>query len=742
MPRSFVSGRLCALALLAAGVAISGNLAHAQTAPDEVQLSAAAIKRFDSQVRVLQNARAALSPSRRKLDSSLWIGLSSSSLRTKLPALRVFKSAKASGARKLTVMGKITPRLVGQIARLGGTVLSSFPESAELNVLLTPGAADKLALYPEVEHIVPTLGAFTKRNLSNTRSRTLASGAVTSEGDKTHLADATRAQFGVTGKGIKIGVISDSIDNLRLSQSGKELGTVTTVANQGGTGEGTAMLEIIHDLAPDSPLYFSTSGDTAGAMARAIKNLADAGCKIIVDDIGFFNEPIYQDGVVSRAISAATARGVLYFSAGGNDGRRSFGLSQTWEGTFFDGGTADRFGLPLGSNYQLNSFSRRSGSGVFNTLKRIGTGQIGDLFLWWAEPLGRAENDYDLFALDSQGNVLNASTNTQDGDGLPFESLMDSGGEYLNEGDLIAITRQNQSFGANARLPMRLFSNSGRFSISTRGAVYGHAASADAVCVAAAPAAEKFSEEPTALPGPFPGPFTATSPIEPFSSDGPRPMYFAPDGSPKAVSLLKPDITAADGVQTSVPGFERFYGTSAAAPHAAAIAALVWSLDPTQSAASIRLKLTNSALRAGGWNADRGFGIVMAPNALQAATTTLAVNSVASREGNTARNVILTVTLSQPLPYPITVNYATQDGTATAGSDYVAKTGSFVMTANRTSAQISVRVQGDTTPESDEALSVLVSSPSVSSSAATGSVTLLNDDGAVPFSPTRSNGNS
>jgi subtilisin family serine protease len=88
----------------------------------------------------------------------------------------------------------------------------------------------------------------------------------------------------------------------------------------------------------------------------------------------------------------------------------------------------------------------------------------------------------------------------------------------------------------------------------------------------------------------------------------------------------KPDITAADGVATSFPAypasyFNPFYGTSAAAPHAAAIAALVKSYKPNLSAAQIRNILTSTALdiEAGGYDKDSGYGIVMADRALSKA---------------------------------------------------------------------------------------------------------------------------
>jgi subtilisin family serine protease len=120
-------------------------------------------------------------------------------------------------------------------------------------------------------------------------------------------------------------------------------------------------------------------------------------------------------------------------------------------------------------------------------------------------------------------------------------------------------------------------------------------------------------------------PFTGSESLEPFSSDGPRRIFYNPDGTaitPGNVSStggrvrLKPDITAADGVATATPGFADFHGTSAAAPHAAAIAALL--LSAQAPAAQIRHALTSTALPAATWNENAGYGIIMADRALNA----------------------------------------------------------------------------------------------------------------------------
>ena len=94
---------------------------------------------------------------------------------------------------------------------------------------------------------------------------------------------------------------------------------------------------------------------------------------------------------------------------------------------------------------------------------------------------------------------------------------------------------------------------------------------------------------------------------ETFSSDGPRKIFYNAAGAPitpgnllfatgGGTTLQKPDLTAADGVVTHTPGFNPFFGTSAAAPHGAAIAALVRSARPDYTVAQTKAAMTSSAL--------------------------------------------------------------------------------------------------------------------------------------------------
>ena len=103
--------------------------------------------------------------------------------------------------------------------------------------------------------------------------------------------------------------------------------------------------------------------------------------------------------------------------------------------------------------------------------------------------------------------------------------------------------------------------------------------------------------------------------------------------------------------------------------------------------------------------------------------------SVAEGDSSTA-NLTFTVTLSASSTSALTVNYATSNGTATAGSDYTAKTGTLTFAASTTSQTFTVSVTGDTLDEADETLTVTLSSPSSGTGIATltGTGTILDDD--------------
>ena len=153
-----------------------------------------------------------------------------------------------------------------------------------------------------------------------------------------------------TARESAIGVISDGVETLADQQAtgdvpapvlvlpGQEGGSFPLACGGRSSGtEGTAMLEIVHDLAPGADLYFADGGGGPAQMAQNIENLCAAGADIIVDDIGYLRASPFQDDVISQAISAAAANGCYYFSSAGNAGNLNDGTAGVWEGDFAAG---------------------------------------------------------------------------------------------------------------------------------------------------------------------------------------------------------------------------------------------------------------------------------------------------------------------------------------------------------------------------------------------------------------------
>lgn len=161
-------------------------------------------------------------------------------------------------------------------------------------------------------------------------------GNTDSQGDAAQRSDLARTMFGLDGTGVTVGVISDSYD---VSASAAGSAALDVASNDLPVGvnvlddtrdpdfvidEGRAMLQIVHDVAPGSALAFHTAGISQIAMASAIGDLETAGSNVIVDDVTFFAEPMFQDGVIAQAVDATVANGVAYFSSAGNLARRSY----------------------------------------------------------------------------------------------------------------------------------------------------------------------------------------------------------------------------------------------------------------------------------------------------------------------------------------------------------------------------------------------------------------------------------
>ena len=394
------------------------------------------------------------------------------------------------------------------------------------------------------------------------------------------------------------------------------------LSGQAGAGdEGTAILEIIHDMVPGASLYFATADNSITSFAANIRALRTAGCDIIVDDVFYFVESPFQDGqtsavvstsqggVVTQAVNDVVADGALYFSSAGNEGNLDSATSGTYEGDF--AAVAAASPLPSGNVHNF-------GSATYDTITSPGEQVVG---LWWADPLGGSGNDYDLYLLNSTGaSILGASTNIQNGTQDPVELI--GSANVVNNNRLVVF----QNTGANDRF-FHLVLFRGTLAVNTSGETHGHSAASGAYTVAATPAARAFG--PGYPTGPFPNPFTTSNQVELFTSDGLRRIFFNGDStaitpgnfsSTGGTVLNKPDITAR--MASRSPGSEvlaaLFMGLRRRRRRRPRVAALVKSAQPSLTPAQIRTALTSTAvdIMSAGFDRDSGNGIVMAWEAI------------------------------------------------------------------------------------------------------------------------------
>jgi len=522
----------------------------------------------------------------------------------------------ASGV-DVEIYGTVSASLLDAIASLDGVVSNQSEELGIIAATLPLEAIDALAARPDVSRIQ---SATTPR---------LNVGALTSQGYISHVANQS-VKIGFSGAGVTVGVLSDSASAARIAAliSSGDLPPNTQVlpgqaGPPNGTDEGTAMMEIVHDLAPGANLLFATAVGGVASFANNIVALQAAGARVIVDDVTYFNEGAFQDGPIARAVNQVTANGAIYFSSAANSGSLTFGTAGVWEGDFRANGAV---GAPINEPATVHNFGTVTSPQNYNVL----TGLTDFINLKWSDPLGASTNDYDLFILNSTGTTVKAfSVGVQSGTQDPYEFVNQGAncgtasatGYCPAVGDRIVVV-----LFSGAPRALRVDTLGGLLSLATAGATFGHNAAANTVSTAAT-----FWNSARTGTRPFTG---AANPNEPFSSDGPRKIFFSPNGTPLTpgnllfgtnggVTLQKPDITAADGTSAKTPGFLPFFGTSAAAPHAAAIAALILQVQPAWTPAQVLAALKSTALdsMAPGIDRDSGAGVAMALPAVQYAMT-------------------------------------------------------------------------------------------------------------------------
>jgi len=501
-------------------------------------------------------------------------------------------------------------------------------------------------------------------------------GLTTTQGDQAMRADAARSTFGVSGAGVQVGVLSDSFDCLHgaaADVSNGDLSTVTVVQElpncTGATDEGRAMLQIIHDVAPGASLSFATASGGSAVFANHILALQKAGAKVIVDDIGYLDEPMFQDGIIAQAVDAVTALGSAYFSAGGNDGRNSYENGFNVGATFAQDAIPSAPGAPRFFGGVAHNFTS---SGPTPQLQRITipSGGVLQMVLQWDSPFHSAgglssTNDVDVYLLNPAGTQVVAAANDDNvtsGDAFEILTFVNSG--PTADFNLMIVTFKGSNPG---RLKYIHFGDATIKDFATSSStLVGHPNAAGAGGVGAA----FFGDTPA---------FGVNPPIvESFSSAGGVPILFDTGGNRLGAAIIrqKPDFIAPDGVNTTFFGqsfpdgdnFPNFFGTSAAAPHAAAVAALLLQKEPSLAPATVIDRLRQSTIDMGspGFDFDTGFGLIQADIALGGRSPLVAAVLPSSRsvQVNGLATVFATVINSGSSIAPgVTISQSTVHGT-------------------------------------------------------------------------------
>jgi hypothetical protein len=487
------------------------------------------------------------------------------------------------------------------------------------------GLQNASAFGPMVSGLLPVsavadMAALPSLRFARASAMTTSAGLVTSQGDNAMKANTVRTAVGVDGTGITVGTLSDSYDCLSPGSATTDVtnGDLPAGVNvlqemspcTGGTDEGRGMMQLIHDVAPGSSQAFHSAFNGMADFANGIVELArDANCDVIVDDVIYYTEPMFQDGIIAQAVATATSvYEASYFSSSGNQARQSYEANYS-EGTD-----------PL-SGALAHDFDTTAGTDYYQQLTLPASSQVTIIFQWaqpYASATGGSGATTDLnICFDNNpptGTFAIGCTSTNNVGGDPIEgvTLTNSGGSPLTF-NFSVVRAGGAAF--SGRIKYVYYRRAGSMMTvnqyaTNSGTCYGHANAATAEAVGAA--------------GYYNTPVYGVTPplLESFSSAGPTTIYYDLNDNPVAQTRPKPGVTAPDGTDTTFfgssdyepDGWLNFWGTSAAAPHAAAVAGLLLdydgSLSPTQQYAL--MEATAIDMSTAGFDYDTGWGLIQA----------------------------------------------------------------------------------------------------------------------------------
>lgn len=568
-----------------------------------------------------------------------------------------------------------TQQLLSDLTTLGLKNASVYGK--KINGFFPVNAIDKLESVKNLVYAEPVYKPF------------LNAGIAYTNGDRALKSNVTRAKLGLDGRGIKIGVLSDSYNSLQGASQGVVTGELPGAQNPDGykqevnvldditdgTDEGRAMCEIVHDIVPASTLAFNTAYRGTAAFAKGITNLAEAGCQIITDDIFYYNEPFFQDGIVAQAVEDVVLnKGVAYYSAAGNEDRSSY------TSTFRNGGLRTMVnpydGVVLG-RYAMHDFNPGPGVDLFQKIV-LAPGDNFTISFQWDEPFASAcvdcpgsKSDLDLFvslSKDTADVMFNSVNYNIDGDPFEFLSLNYSGLDTI--AIYVSFGRWLDAPGKNPDPGLVKYVNFGTATIAEyttdSPTTIGHSNTKHGVSVGASAwfNTPVFGHDPAK--------------INYFSSVGGSPVLFDTKGKrlKKPETRMNPLFTATDGGNTSFFGQQindgdtlpNFFGTSAAAPHAASVSAQLHQMAAGRvSSKYIDQILCSTALDMDdpytkgfdkGYDRKTGFGLIQSDKAAeqllkQVGIRLLCPTADCSEHPNISRNWKIT----NPNPFTVQVSW-------------------------------------------------------------------------------------
>jgi len=474
-----------------------------------------------------------------------------------------------------------TEALVQQLKAQGVIVETAYEKQVDIAVPLTviknaieadqPEAVFKQLT--ELEHVIRVKAP--QRNFPGVgQDRSLAAdvigqGVSMIGADKWHTA-------GFTGAGVKVGILDcgfKDYQKLLGSELPDRVVAKTFVhglsdPNDSDEKHGTAVAEIVHEIAPDAELFLADYGCQGGPTeGRAVEWLSAQGVQIISNSTGNPTAPMDGTGQAVALVKKAAQQGVLWINSSGNE------ALQHYRSRFTDT-----------NNNQYHEFEGTQEALLFAS----GEPAVAIVLRWndW-DPV---DQDLDLFLADKNGNILARSQNSQTGapGDEPLEVIEYDG---LTVGEIYHVAVYASKIDRPVLLDLYL---EGDLEMTPVTAGYSLLTPADAR-EALAVGAVKWS----------------TDQVTSYSSRGPT-----DDGR------TKPDLVAPSEVDNVTYG--HFGGTSAAAPHVAGAAALVWGANPGWDRQQVWDYLINNAVDYGPRGPDDEYGagrLQLADPAAQAGPT-------------------------------------------------------------------------------------------------------------------------